>query len=124
MIIGVGLDLVDINELQSEIDEKREPWLKRVFTAGERAYCAQQPNPYRHFAGTLAAKEATLKALGTGWTDQTDWQHIEIIRDQEKPSIVLYGSTRELSNRLDVGRQFVSITHTQVHAAAIVILES
>ena len=58
MIVGIGLDLVDIREFQAEVDEKREEWLVRVFTTREREYCGTQADPYRHFAGTFAAKEA------------------------------------------------------------------
>jgi holo-[acyl-carrier protein] synthase len=124
MITGVGLDLVDIREFQSEIDEKREEWLERVFTVSEREYCERQPDPYRHFAGTFAAKEATLKALGTGWTDQTDLKNVEVIRTEQKPQVALNGSVREISSRQKIMRQFVSITHTRDHAAAVVVLES
>jgi holo-[acyl-carrier protein] synthase len=123
MIIGVGLDLVDVRELQNEIDEKRQEWLERVFTAAEREYCARQSDPYRHFAGTLAAKEATLKALGTGWTDQSDWQNVEVSRELEKPNLLLSGPLKEMSTQLKISQLFLSITHTRDHAAAVVVLQ-
>jgi holo-[acyl-carrier protein] synthase len=123
MIIGVGLDLVDVRDFQSEVDEKRQEWLERVFTVAEREYCSRQPDPYRHFAGTLAAKEATLKALGTGWTDQSDWQNIEVTRELEKPNLMLSGPLMEMSMRLKINQLFLSITHTRDHAAAVVVLQ-
>jgi holo-[acyl-carrier protein] synthase len=124
MIAGVGLDLVDIREFQTEVDEKRQAWLERVFTVGEREYCSRQPDPYRHFAGTLAAKEATLKAFGTGWTDKNDWQNIEVTRELEKPSLVLSGPLMEMSLRMKISRLLLTITHTRDYAAALVVLES
>jgi len=124
MIIGVGLDLVDIREFQGEVDQRKQQWLERVFTPAEREYCAQQPDPYRHLAGTFAAKEALLKALGTGWTDETDLKNVEVIRLEEKPRLALNGSVMEISGRQKIIRQFVSITHTRDHAAALVVLES
>jgi holo-[acyl-carrier protein] synthase len=124
MITGVGLDLVDVRVFQDEIDEKREEWLERVFTVSEREYCERQPDPYRHFAGTFAAKEATLKALGTGWTDQTDLRNVEVIRTGERPQLALHGSVMEIIRRQRIMNQFVSITHTRDHAAAVVVLES
>ena len=124
MIAGVGLDLVDIRDFQTEVDEKRQEWLERVFTVGEREYCSHQSDPYRHLAGTLAAKEATLKAFGTGWTDQNDWQNIEVIRELERPSLLLSGPLEEMSVRLKISRFFLSITHTRDYAAAVVVLES
>jgi holo-[acyl-carrier protein] synthase len=75
-------------------------------------------------AGTLAAKEATLKAFGTGWTDQNDWQNIEVIRELERPSLLLSGPLEEMSVRLKISRFFLSITHTRDYAAAVVVLES
>jgi len=124
MIAGLGLDLVDIREFQSEVDHKRQAWLERVFTVGEREYCSQQPDPYRHFAGTMAAKEATLKAFGTGWTDQSDWHNVEVIHELEKPTLVLTGPVMEMSARRRINHVFLSITHTRDYAAAVVVLES
>ena len=124
MLIGIGLDLVDIREFQSEVDERREAWLARVFSAEERKYCENQPDPYRHLAGTFAVKEAALKALGTGWTDDSDLRDVEIFRREGKPQIAFGGSVMKLSKRRKVRRQFVSITHTKDYSAAVVVLES
>ena len=123
MIVGIGFDLIDINELQSDIDSKREQSLERIFTASERAYCSAEPDPYRSFAGTLAVKEATMKAFGTGWTDESDWQDIEVIRNVGKPSLLLKGTLLGLSIQMKIARSFVSISHTKDYAAAVVILE-
>ena len=124
MIVGIGLDLVDIREFQAEVDEKREEWLVRVFTTREREYCGTQADPYRHFAGTFAAKEATLKALRTGWTDQSDLKDVEIVRRQECPEILFSGALSTLVADRKIRTTFVSITHTKDHASAVVVLES
>lgn len=125
MIIGLGIDLVNVNELQTEIDENREEWLERVFTKIEREYSSSQSDPYRSFAGTLAAKEAVMKALETGWTDEADWKEIELTRGVNgKPTLALTGNLLARSSGLGVNRYFLSITHTKGHAAAVVVLET
>ena len=123
MIIGLGIDLVDISELQSDVDAKEE-LLHRIFTPLERDYCASQPDPYQNFAGTLAAKEATMKAFGSGWTDEVDWQDIEVVREPSgKPVLVFKGKLLEISKRANVKSSFVSVTHTPRYSNAVVILE-
>ncbi len=124
LVVGIGLDIVDIREFQAEVDAKREEWLLRVFTEGERAYCQSHADPYRHLAGTFAAKEAALKALGTGWTDNSDLNDVEITRSEGRPVVVLRGRVQEMAGVQRVRTQLVSITHTKDYAAAIVVLES
>jgi holo-[acyl-carrier protein] synthase len=124
MVVGIGLDLVDIREFQGEVDEKREEWLRRVFSSREREYCQSQPDPYRHFAGTFAAKEASLKALGIGWTDHSDLKDVEVVRREGRPEILLGDSLMALPSVQKARTKFVSITHTKDHAAAVVVLES
>lgn len=124
MVIGVGIDLVDVSELQSEIDAKREPLLHRLFTPLERDYCASQPDPYQNFAGTLAAKEAAMKAFGTGWTDNVDWLDIEVVREASgKPTLLLKGELSEMSRRVGLKNSFLSLSHTSRNSIAVVVLE-
>jgi holo-[acyl-carrier protein] synthase len=124
MIIGLGIDLVDVVDLQSDMDEQRESLLHRLFTPLERDYCSSQPDPYQNFAGTLAAKEATMKAFGSGWTDEVDWQDIEVVREPSgKPALVLNGKLLEMSKGLGLKKSFLSLTHTPANAIAVVILE-
>jgi holo-[acyl-carrier protein] synthase len=124
MILGVGFDLVEVGELQAEVDAKRKEWLERVFTATEREYCERQADPYRSFAGTFAAKEGVLKALGTGWTDQSELLDVQVGHNQERPVISLSGPLLEVSKQIGVRSFFVSISHTKNYAAAVVVLES
>jgi len=124
MIIGLGIDLVDILELQSDVDERKDAFLNRLFTPRERDYCASQPDPYQNFAGTLAAKEAAMKAFGTGWTDSVDWQDIEIIREASgKPTLVFKGKLLEMTRRVGLKNSFLSLTHTSRDSIAVVVLE-
>jgi holo-[acyl-carrier protein] synthase len=124
MIIGLGIDLVDVLDLQSDLDQQKEKLLHRLFTPIELDYCSSQADPYQSFAGTLAAKEATMKAFGTGWTDDVDWQDIEVVREPSgKPMLVLKGKLLDISKRANVKTSFLSLTHTPRYANAIVILE-
>ena len=124
MIVGVGIDIVDIDEWEAEVNQAGLRWIERVFTSAERSYCQKHPDPYQSFAGMLAAKEATLKALGKGWSNETDWQHVEITHNSGQPTVSLKGAALEISRGLRVNRIVVSISHTKHYAAAVVILES
>ena len=123
MIFGVGLDIVDIDEWEVEVNKAGLRWIERVFTAAERTHCEKHADPYRSFAGVLAAKEAALKALGKGLSNETDWQDVEIVHNSGQPAVSLKGAALEISRRLPVNRIVVSISHTKHYAAAVVILE-
>lgn len=123
MIVGVGLDIVDVDEWEAEVNRAGLRWIERVFTAGERSHCEKHADPYRSFAGVLAAKEAALKALGRGWSNETDWQDVEVMHDSGQPTVLLRGSALEISRQMSVNRIFASISHTKHYAAAVVILE-
>lgn len=125
MVIGIGLDIVDINELQQDVDADPQEWRNRVFTSTEQNYCSAQADPYRSLAGTMAAKEAVMKAFGTGWTDEIDWQHIEVTHELSgRPIVTLHAPLLKLANDLGATRWAVSITHTKDTAAAVFILET
>ncbi len=124
MILGIGVDLVDIEQFRIDIvsDEKART---RTFTAEEIGYCSSQPNPYRNFAGTFAAKEALAKALGTGWTDEVDWLDVMILRsDTGVPHAVLQRGARTAAEAIGVTKVFISITHDGAYAVAAAALES
>lgn len=89
MILGVGIDLVMISEIQQQIDEI-EHYLSEVFTKSEIEYCSKQGNPHASFAARFAAKEAFMKALGTGWTKEIDFQEIAVVREEgNRPTLRL-----------------------------------
>lgn len=124
MIVGIGIDLIEVPRLAEVLQRQGEAFLQRVFTAGERAYCEGAP---RHAAARLAArwaaKEALLKALGTGLRE-VKWQEIEVVRDElGAPALLLHGAAAEVAQRRGVVRTHLSLTHTEGYAAAQVVLE-
>lgn len=124
MIVGIGVDLIDVETLRQRMTAE-ERVASRMFTAEERDYCAGLANPYRHFAGTAAAKEAVMKALGTGWTDDVDWLHISIARPESgQPTVSLSGGALAAAETLNVKTCLISISHDGGYAVACAVLES
>ncbi len=124
MILGLGVDLVDITNLQSSIDSQRDAFLSRVFTSDEQAYAGQKADPYQVLGGRFAAKEACLKALGTGWTDEADWLDIEITNEPTgRPILTLKGAIAARSAAIGVKQSWLSISHEGQYAIAEVIFE-
>ena len=124
MILGLGVDLVDITDLQSSIDSQRDAFFSRVFTSDEQAYAGQKADPYQVLGGRFAAKEACLKALGTGWTDDTDWLDIEITNEPTgRPILTLKGGIAARSAAIGIKQSWVSISHVGQYAIAEVIFE-
>jgi holo-[acyl-carrier protein] synthase len=125
MTIGIGTDYVDVQELRVAAERQPDRYLRRIFTELEIAYAKTQSDPIQCLAGKLAAKEACMKAFGTGSTDEIDWLQIEILNDEAsgRPSIRLQGGSAALAGALGVKRTFVSVSHTPVAATAVVLLE-
>ena len=124
MIIGVGTDLVEIPRLESVIHRRGSRLLNRLFTPDEQQYCEDKARPATHYAARFAAKEACVKALGTGLSRGIKWLEVEVCRDDEgKPSIVLTGLAREIAANLAVRDIHLSLTHTKDYASAVVVLE-
>jgi holo-[acyl-carrier protein] synthase len=121
-IIGQGIDLIETQRIAAIWRDHPERFLGRVLTEAERAYCQRRKFPLPHIAGRFAAKEAILKALGTGWRGQIAWTDMEILNDEAgRPSVVLGGKTLEIAQSLGVARMLISITHTEHYAAAAAI---
>lgn len=121
-IIGQGMDLIETQRIDRIRQEHPDRFLDRILTPGERAYCERRKFPLPHIAGRFAAKEAILKALGTGWRGQIAWTDIEILNDDAgKPHVALSGHTEVVARRLGVSRILLSITHTEHYAAASAI---
>lgn len=124
MIIGIGLDLVETARVRQALEKQGDRFLDRVFTPAEVAYCRSTADPAMHLAARFAAKEACAKALGTGLGAGAAWADIEVVRDERgKPGIVLTGNAARSAEDLEVSSIFLSITHTDTHAAAVVVLE-
>src|SRR5579884_553476 len=125
MIVGSGVDLADVARIRRSIERYGERFLTRVYTPAERAYVAQKKNRFERYAARFAAKEAAMKAIGTGWRHGVTWQDIEVRRlPGGRPAIVLSGKAAEFADKLGVTRVHLSLTHTAELAMAQVILES
>lgn len=127
MIFGIGVDLAEVDRIREALERTTtgERFRKRVFTDGEQAYCDRRARKYESYAARFAAKEATMKALGRGWTRDTGWTNIEVVRHRgRRPEIELHGPTAELARRLGIRRLHLAITHTAETAMAEVVAET
>ena len=123
MVVGLGVDIVEIDRVRKAL-ENQPNMVERVFTPGEAEYCAARQNQYQHFAGRFAAKEAALKALGTGWAHGIRWRDVEVSSEPSgRPRIHFHGKAEAALESLGVGSALLSITHARTYAVAVVILE-
>ena len=124
MIFGTGIDIVDISRFERFVRENNESLFLRLFTPHELAYCGGKRRSAQHYALRFAAKEAFLKALGTGLRDGLSWKDMEIVNDQlGKPELMLSGRARELFSELGLAKNFLSLSHDGNMAVAMVVLE-
>ena len=125
LIIGLGVDIAEVGRIKAAIERHGETILRRLYTPAEREYCERFKNKYERYAGRFAAKEAAMKALGTGWRRGVRWQDLEVVREPSgRPTMALHGEAGEIAARLGVKRISMSITHTSAQAFAQVIFES
>jgi holo-[acyl-carrier protein] synthase len=125
VIVGLGLDIAEIDRIGAAITRHGAPILERLYTPGEVAYCESHRNKFERYAGRFAAKEAAMKALGTGWRRGVRWRDIEVRRERSgKPTLHLEGVAREFAERLGVKNISLTITHSGNLALAEVIFES
>jgi holo-[acyl-carrier protein] synthase len=123
MIIGIGLDLVKIDRVRAVADRWKARFLDRLYTPAERRYCMARPSPYASLAGRFAAKEAVLKALGTGWTDGIRWRDIQVLNDRSgRPRATVSGRVKTLMKRAGVTDIHVSLSHDTDYAIAEAVL--
>jgi holo-[acyl-carrier protein] synthase len=124
MIVGIGLDVAEINRIELAIERHGEAFKKRVYTDAERAYCESHKTSFERFAGRFAAKEAGMKALGTGWRRGVTWHDFEVVREPSgKPTLRLTGVAAELAKKAGVKNILLTITHSGNLALAQVIFE-
>lgn len=124
MIYGIGVDLLEIARMAQAVQRSGSRLLERLYTEAEQAYCRQHQPPYACYAARFAAKEAFLKALGTGLRKTMRWRDIEVCRDAlGKPSLRLYGALHERCATLGVQHIHLSLSHSTTCAMAQVILE-
>lgn len=124
MIVGLGVDIAEVARVQAAIERRGGAFLRRIYTPAEAAYCERFKNKFERYAGRFAAKEAAMKALGTGWSRGIRWIDLEIIREPGgRPTLKLSGVAQKVADRLGVKRISLSITHTAEQAFAQVIFE-
>jgi holo-[acyl-carrier protein] synthase len=125
LIVGLGLDIAEIDRIEAAITRHGAPILERLYTPAEVAYCESHRNKFERYAGRFAAKEAVMKALGTGWRRGVRWRDIEIIRKPSgKPSLALKGAAKRIADGLGVKNISLTITHSGNLALAEVIFEN
>lgn len=122
MILGIGIDLCEVDRVDRLLRKDRERFLRRVFGAREAAYCDARKHPAMHYAARIAAKEAFLKSVGTGWS--LGWTQLEVVRGASgKPDLRVTGRAAGVLASRGVSRVHLTLTHTRDSALAVVILE-
>jgi holo-[acyl-carrier protein] synthase len=121
-IIGIGTDIVECLRIAQMIERHGEQFINRVYTDREIEYCRARRMATQHFAGRWAAKEAVMKALGTGWIRGINWRDIEIGNDAGgRPVVSMRGGVRDVVESLEISEMLVSISHCRSHAVAYAI---
>ena len=122
-VIGIGTDITECLRIARMIERHGELFINRVYTPEEVHYCQSRRQSTQHFAGRWAAKEAILKALGTGWRRGISWRDVEIRHEPGgRPVVALRGGLRDLVQQLGVVELLVSISHCRTHAIAYAIV--
>ena len=118
-LIGIGIDVVEVDRVKSSMDEFGEKFTHKLFTEREREYCERQKRPELHYAARFAAKEAVSKAFGTGIGKAIGWLDLEIVRrDSGEPEVIVCGDAVEYAKERGVSEIKVSLTHAKHYAAA------
>lgn len=124
MIVGTGIDMIEIARIEETIRLYGERFLRRIYLPAEIQYCLRKKNSGESFAARFAAKEAAAKALGTGIQSGVGWREIEVVREPSgRPSLQLHGRAGSVARRIGANRFLVSLTHSRSHAIAQVLLE-
>jgi holo-[acyl-carrier protein] synthase len=125
MIVGTGVDITEVDRIEAAVKRFGDRFLKRVFTPAEVSYCMGKPNTAERLAARFAAKEAGMKAIGTGLRGGVTWQDVEVLRlPGHRPVLKFSGKAAEFAARLGCKRTHLSLSHTADQAIAHVILES
>ncbi|MBI3654248.1 MAG: holo-ACP synthase [Acidobacteria bacterium] len=124
MIIAIGIDIIEISRLEEKLSRHNMRLRDRVFTPAEIAYCESRASKYASYAARFAAKEAAMKALGTGWAEGIGWQEIEVCNNEVgAPSLQLSGHALERFHQVGASRAHLSLSHSRDLAIAQVIFE-
>jgi holo-[acyl-carrier protein] synthase len=123
MVVGTGIDIVEVPRIAKSIERFGERFLHRIYTPSEIRYCDSKANRIERYAARFAAKEAGMKALGTGMRG-VSWQGFEVGREPTgRPTMLFHGRAAEVAKRLGVRRAHLSVSHTEEHAVAYVLIE-
>jgi holo-[acyl-carrier protein] synthase len=124
VIIGIGTDLAEVPRIRRSIENYGDRFLHRIYTERERAYSSRKANAAERFAARFAAKEAGMKAIGTGLRHGISWKDFEVVNEPSgRPTLVLSGVAKQIADRLGARRISLSLTHTAEMAFAVVVLE-
>ena len=122
MIRGIGIDIIEVSRIRAMMRKHPEAFLERVFTQGERDYCSKYKSGTQQYAARFAAKEAAMKALGTGLASGIQWTDIEVSHDpQGRPIVLLHGEAAKIAKRLKIKELQISLTHVKSVAVASVV---
>lgn len=125
MIAGVGTDLAEVGRIREAIERHGRRFIDRIYTPREIAYVDGKANRFERYAARFAAKEAGMKAIGTGWTQGVRWLDFEVANlPSGKPTLLLHGEAAAIAAQLGIRQINLSMTHTAEQAMAVVILES
>ena len=124
MIVGTGIDIAEVPRIRQSTERFGQRFLRRVFTEGEIRYCDSKGNRFERYAARFAAKEAAMKALGTGWSHGVRWRDCEVTRmPGGRPTMTFHGKAQEFAGKMGVKNIALSLSHTAEQAIAQVILE-
>ena len=124
MILGTGVDLAEVGRIRDAIERYGDRFVQRIYTSAEIAYVERKANRFERYAGRFAAKEAGMKAIGTGWKRGVRWQDFEVSNlPSGRPTLRLHGVAAQLAEKMGVKAISLSITHTAEMGMAQVILE-
>src|SRR5438876_1457116 len=125
MIVGTGIDIAEVPRIREAIERHGQRFLNRIFTEGEIQYCESKANRIERYAARFAAKEAGMKALGTGWNHGVRWRAVQVCRmPGGRPTIAFHGKAAEFAAKLGTKNVALSLSHTAEQAIAQVILEN
>jgi holo-[acyl-carrier protein] synthase len=125
VIVGLGIDLAEVDRIRAAIERYGRRFIERIYTEKEIAYVERKANKYERYAARFAAKEAGMKAVGTGWKRGVRWRDFEVTNlPSGRPTLQLHGHAARFAEQLGVRNIALSITHTAAEGMAIVILES
>lgn len=121
-VLGIGTDIIECPRIAQMIERHAEQFIQRVFTPHETQYCQARKQATQHFAGRWAAKEAVLKALGTGWIRGISWRDVEVRTESSgKPTILLHGGAKAAADAQGIAEVLISISHCRTYATAYAI---